>query len=724
MKGLWRFFPVQLLVLHLRKSHVLLFFWLILFAIIGRLIATRYGIPFLLLAPEYLGKVSFLSFLLTGLCLGLFIMSFHIASYIYYARKFPFLATLQRPIYQFSINNSVIPFIYVITHVVLSMRFQLYDENIPLERVLINLAALLLGISGSISVVFTYFFSINRNLINELGEALRPLGKIIRTTPGEEQAEEQVQTYLMNFGRVRYVRDIEHYPENFLRKVYRRQYRSASYFFFAILGIIAVLGLFRENPAFLIPAAASLFVLLAIYILFVAVVYSWVPRWYISSLILLLIAVNAFWKFDITRKENKIPGLTYQQGSVPYTNAHLISAFNQDSAQSDLEHHRYIHNRWHLQLEENKPPFIVINASGGGMRSVLFTSKVLQRADMYTEGEFFEHIRLITGASGGMIGAAFYRQLKVDAIGQEEISDRIREMGNDLLNPVIFTLITNDLFINTLKYESQGEKYSKDRGYAFEQSLIQNSGDAFRGSFRKLAIEEISGKTPLLIMTPTVINDGRHLIISPQPASFLTSEADSAESSKDIDAIEFSRMFREQGANQLHMSAALRMNASFPYITPLSYLPADPPLEIIDAGARDNTGSSTSTRYLSKMSDWIDRHCSRVIIVSIRSDEISEIEINETTDQSFLDRLLSPVGGVYTSYDNMQEYNEMRDRQLLKNELDIPVEEVEFRLFETEEGVSLSWHLTEREKYMVEDILYSEFNRNSFRKLQQLLQED
>jgi len=76
------FFPVRLFLETLRRNHSLLLIWLILFLFITQVLGYRYGLHSLFLAPEYLGKVNVLSYLVLGFTTGIFIMSYHMSSYI------------------------------------------------------------------------------------------------------------------------------------------------------------------------------------------------------------------------------------------------------------------------------------------------------------------------------------------------------------------------------------------------------------------------------------------------------------------------------------------------------------------------------------------------------------------------------------------------------------------------------------------------------------------
>ena len=54
---------------------------------------------------------------------------------------------------------------------------------------------------------------------------------------------------------------------------------------------------------------------------------------------------------------------------------------------------------------------VIMNVSGGGLRSATFTMNVLQKTDSLCGGNLMKKTVLITGASGGMLAAAYYREL-------------------------------------------------------------------------------------------------------------------------------------------------------------------------------------------------------------------------------------------------------------------------------------------------------------------------
>src|SRR5678816_1994372 len=109
LRGFYYSLPIQLLFLHFRKYQVLLLFWFILFATVNGSFMKAFGADSLFLAPEYLGNVNALSSALVGASIGMFIMSWNIATFILFSRQFRFLAATSNPFLKYCINNAVIP---------------------------------------------------------------------------------------------------------------------------------------------------------------------------------------------------------------------------------------------------------------------------------------------------------------------------------------------------------------------------------------------------------------------------------------------------------------------------------------------------------------------------------------------------------------------------------------------------------------------------------------
>src|SRR5688572_15078877 len=114
LRNIYYFLPVQLLLLHTRKYQMLLGFWVILLLVITGNIAANFGASSLFLAPEYLGEINFVSMFLLGCSLCVFIMMWHITTFIIHSKRIPFMGATRHAFVIYCINNSVIPAAFLI----------------------------------------------------------------------------------------------------------------------------------------------------------------------------------------------------------------------------------------------------------------------------------------------------------------------------------------------------------------------------------------------------------------------------------------------------------------------------------------------------------------------------------------------------------------------------------------------------------------------------------
>jgi hypothetical protein len=241
---------------------------------------------------------------------------------------------------------------------------------------------------------------------------------------------------------------------------------------------------------------------------------------------------------------------------------------------------------------------------------------------------------------------------------------------------------------------------------------------------RDYSLAERNAEIPMTLISPTLINEGRRLLISPLPISYLSvfQTAPKDREPQHYDGIEFSRMFADQDAGNLRFLTALRMSATFPYITPLVKLPSTPPIQLMDSGVRDNTGYEISLRFLHFFKDWIQENTSGVIFLQINSDRVQNMPIEQNEQFSQLESALQPVSGAYESFMNMQLFTQAQLRQITADWFKKPVDFVDFSLLqESQTDLSLSWHLTSKEKDQINLSLHKPVHEKSFKELIKLL---
>ncbi len=297
---------------------------------------------------------------------------------------------------------------------------------------------------------------------------------------------------------------------------------------------------------------------------------------------------------------------------------------------------------------------------------------------------------------------------------------------HDLLNPVAFSYMVNDLFFRIQKVREGKNSYTKDRGYAFEKQLNENTGQLMNKRLKDYAPFEKEAIIPMMFITPTIINDGRMIYISSQPVSYMTSKAPSKNVTNMTlpDGIEFRRFFEKQGADSLWFSSALRMNSTFPYISPVVTLPSEPAIEIMDAGFRDNYGMSVAIKYLYTFRNWISTNTSGVIIIQTR-DSYKKTTMEGKSTRSLLKMIANPVGNIYSNMFNMQDFTHDQLIQYAGSWFDGPIDVIDLQLKSHDvdaSSISMSWHLTSKEKFRIRESVKLPENQQSIKRLKELLQ--
>ncbi len=383
---------------------------------------------------------------------------------------------------------------------------------------------------------------------------------------------------------------------------------------------------------------------------------------------------------------------------------------------------------------------VFLCASGGGKRAALWTLNALQYCDSITQGKLMNNAVLITGASGGLIGASYFRELKLrQQLGQQinpYAGIHRQKISTDNLNPLIFSLLANDLFVGFTKFQYAGIHYERDRAYTFENQLNEITQHLMDKPISDYNAFEKQGTIPMMILTPTVINDGRKVYIASRPVSFMNYEATHNYRGFKVSGIDFQRFFHDQGAPQLRFLSALRMSATFPYITPNTTLPTDPAIQIMDAGISDNFGLSDAVRFLFAFKEWVAENTSGVVFVSIR-DSPKLRDISPAKGSTIIDDLTQPISSVYNNFENFQDITSDQLVGEAQSWLRAPIHRIDVQ-YQSENYVSilqkmdsirqnnarasLSWRLTTREKEGVVDNIHSRRNQRQIKKLIDLLQ--
>jgi len=335
---------------------------------------------------------------------------------------------------------------------------------------------------------------------------------------------------------------------------------------------------------------------------------------------------------------------------------------------------------WHARaaaVQGEKPKLVLLATSGGAYRAAFWTAEVLDHlAEADRAGALkglCQGIRLITGASGGMVGASYFTTMaredgppagSVRARMEDDILESQRRGGDrvpgypyttvtpiprDSLSAVAQQLVQRDI---PLLFSDHVQL--TDRG-----TVLEDQWATLDVPFADLAPGEAEGWRPSILFSPMLVETGQPLLIGNLD---MTSICDD----RTTEVVKFFDWFPGSHTT-FRLKTAARLNASFPYIAPSAALPTDPYRRVVDAGYYDNYGVDMAITYLAEpgIRDWITRNCSGVMLIQIRAFpfEPPSVEQPSAVLRAF-QWLTTPVEGILSARGATMTF---RNRQSLRH---------------------------------------------------------
>lgn len=729
LRNIYYALPVQLFALQLRRYPLLLAVWGIVLGIVSGALDSTFGLAYLFLEPEYLGAESLLSLTIVGAGLGLLLFSYMNSLYINESYRLHFISLQRHPFLTFSLNNAFVPLVIIGVYMYEFVEFH-RTAHCSSAQIALKLGALALGSLIVFCLFGLYFFAAGRNLIRTVGELIE---REIDKTSGlnnrrviRERAREavllqyEVSSFLALPLRWKPVTPHTATDMRKLLRVLNRNHGLLLLMQFLLLAAIILLGELDNNPYFQLPTAASVLLMLSLTMMTLGAVAFWMRR--IGPLMLVVVGIVGYLytHLAIFQTRHQAIGMNYSTQPAEYSMHQIKEVYSESDVTRDRAFHLRMLERWRKKYYADhshytRPKAVFICTSGGGVRSALWTFEVLQKLDSITDGQLFRDTRLITGASGGMIGAAYFRELKLrqQQTPTMSLADTLyrNRISSDLLNRISFRLFT-DMLRPTHSFALGARTYDNDRGYAFDEQLMTNLPELAGKRLTDYAKPEFMAEIPPFIITPTILNQGRKLYISPLPIGFLARPAQITPTyTSKSSGMEFRRFFARQDADSLLFASALRMSATFPFVLPNIELPSQPPMRLMDAGAIDNYGVSTALPYIFTFRDWFAAYTERVLIIQIRDNERND-PIKEKT-------------GVFGGYKSLGESKDMSNDRMLEmmrfwygGAFDVVT--FEYPLESKNRPTSLSFHLTQREKRELLQTLAGEYGDAAFTEIRNM----
>ena len=612
-------------------------------------------------------------------------------------------------------------------------RFNEYKELMRVSEILFQLCGILAGIFLLILFSFAYFFGAGKTIERTMVPIIKNSELFNKAFNKKENKFDEFSLksrwYISTSFAITKCRNVSHYREDFLDTVFKRHHLAAILSIVIAFVLIVTTGFLQDYQLFEIPAAASILIVFSLLISVIGALTYFLESWSLLAVIIIIFGLNILYQKEIIDPRNKAYGLKYGDKieRPVYDNASLQSICTADKINDDRIRMIAVLNKWKAKQIEEKPIMVFINVSGGGLRSAAFTMNALQQTDSICAGNLMKKTFLISGASGGMLAAAYYRELYAQKlkdstkdIYSKEYTDNI---SKDLLNPVFTSFMARDIFAPVQKFSVDENFYVKDRGYAFEKKLAENTAQVLNRQFKEIQKDESSGTVPLLFFNAIIKADAKKMTMSTQPISFMMKPVDFQNTNNaTIDAVDFAALFKNCQPFNLRMLTALRMNATFPYVLPNVWLPSKPVIDVMDAGLRDNFGQETSLRFIDNFKDWIKENTGGVLLLQIRDRSNGNWQQPFETE-SATDMMVTPATMLQHNWFKMQDYYQTDQFSYFKNAVGFTMHKsiIMYLPVKEEETAALNFHLSGREKRDVVASYNNAYNQNEVVKIARLL---
>ena len=364
-----------------------------------------------------------------------------------------------------------------------------------------------------------------------------------------------------------------------------------------VLGMIEHIFFPGSNITKVIPTIGHFALMVAIMTTIASGMAFWLDRFRFSTLLAasilgLALFIVRDYEFEVEQFDQRAPSL------VDAMEAKLIPA-----------------NATRDPRQRKQRTLIVVTAPGGGIHAAAWSAEVLTRLDERWPNTFRQSLGLISAVSGGSVGTMYY----VDAISNaeggvplEEVRKRAQQSN---LEPIIFAATFHDILPLT----------PFDRGTAAEHfwDFTMRSGGGYSPKLSAWGTLAASGELSAVVFNATDVKSGRRVLLG----STSHWEEGDGEHIHDDDCAAFD--LRQEHLD-MKVATAVRLSASFPYVTPISRPslgangePVMPSVRMGDGAYADNDGIMTALESISQLIDKFskkspdERPFDRILLINI-----------------------------------------------------------------------------------------------------------
>jgi hypothetical protein len=364
-----------------------------------------------------------------------------------------------------------------------------------------------------------------------------------------------------------------------------------------------------------------------------------------------------------------------------------------------------------LLAPRNGAKVILVAANGGGIQAAAWSTRVLTgiEAGCRSGGDcggrsFARSIRVISAVSGGSVGAMYF----ANAYGkygakQGELPDNgaleqiVKLAGRSSLDGVAWGLVYTDFLRMLAPFLSEVPFFWKtDRGRALEVEWQRDVDLAARlGDWQR---DTMTGERPGMVFNATMVDSGRPLLFS------------TIEHQQNLSVAKtFDRLYPGYDTT---VTSAVRMSATFPYVTPAARAHrdkesdlSDAEYHLVDGGYYDNYGMAALVECLDNELEKPAVNVTELMVIRIHSMPVGA-EVSPQGGRGFFFQTKAPVtalnnvrGAGQLSHSKVEfDLLQKRWRERAGRKVEIDLATFEYPNFDA----PLSWHLTDRQKQAIE----------------------
>jgi hypothetical protein len=354
---------------------------------------------------------------------------------------------------------------------------------------------------------------------------------------------------------------------------------------------------------------------------------------------------------------------------------------------------------------------ILVAANGGGIQAAAWSARVLTgiEASCRIKGDcggrsFARSIRVISAVSGGSVGAMYFANAygkygaeKGELPDNDALEPIVKLAGSSSLDGVVWGLVYPDFLRTLAPFLSEVRFFwNKDRGSALELEWQRDVKlEASLGDWQR---DTMTGERPGLIFNATMVDSGRPLLFS------------TIEHQQDLSVAKiFHRLY---AGYDTPVTSAVRMSATFPYVTPAARATrndkndlSEAEYHVVDGGYYDNYGMAALVECLDNELEKPAVNVTELMVIRIHSMPVGA-EVSPQGGNGFFFQTKAPVSalnnvrgaGQLSHSKVLFDLLQKRWRERASRKVEIDLATFEYPNFDA----PLSWHLTNKQKQAIE----------------------